>query len=165
MAVEGYGTSKGVAMHRGKWLNEVGVVRALHRGSQMPMRPLCAPLWQSPQLDVHRKLTQVHPVLKRSQQLRAASGRYSVDAPVIAKEPAFKKLRTVTTAEFESFLTSTVKPSQLAFVACVREDDPHCRRVTQVRLLHCLVGSSAELNKLTLRSHCVSLWRLLVTRI
>lgn len=61
-----------------------------------------------------------------------ASGRYSTDVPVESRNPAMRKLRCITSSEFDTFVAHTVKPNQLAFIACVREDDPQCRQVMQV---------------------------------
>ena len=64
---EGYGTMSGVALHKGKWLNEVGVVPVI--APVLSHTRLCAP---APQHDVRRKLVDIHPVLKRSAQLQSA---------------------------------------------------------------------------------------------
>ncbi len=69
----------------------------------------------------------------------ACSGRYSLDVPIQTRDPVFKKLASVTSSEFDAFVGSPLKSGQLVLIACVREDDPYCRRIMQV-MSACLFG-------------------------
>lgn len=91
------------------------------------------------QLDVRKRIEQRHPKLKRSVQLKNASGRYCVDLEVDTPPPAFKKLPVISRAQFDDFLSNVVPSDQLVMVACLREDSPACRVAAQVRLNHCCV--------------------------
>lgn len=94
------------------------------------------------ELDIKKAIAEANPVLERSTQLRGASGRYCIDVPVENKGTVFRKLPVVRARNLDRYLDEVARPQQLVLVACLRDDDPLCRRAQQ--LLEHVNGSLAS---------------------
>ena len=94
------------------------------RGPVVPKR------WET-ELEVRLRLRGENPVLRRTKVLKAASGRYSVDAVVCNKSTVMRPLPLLTHATFAATVAAA-PANQLVVVVCLRDDDQLCVRIGQL---------------------------------
>lgn len=94
-------------------------------------------------VELRSAIMQANPLLPRSGVLCDASGRYSEDImvpgglphasnPTGMRESGRSTLRVIPAKDLDRFLREEASPSQLVVVACLREDDPLCRKAEMV---------------------------------
>ena len=92
--------------------------------------PVIPKRWPT-EIEVRRTVRKKNPVLKRTQVLKMASGRYSIDAPVKTRDTNWRPMKLVTRQTFKDAVLQA-PPSQLIVVVCLRDDDQMCERIGQM---------------------------------